>query len=146
MSDLHVRITRLDDDVELPAYAYRGDAGLDLRSNVDISIDPLERVAIPTGLCMAIPEGYAGFVMPRSGLSLGRGLSMVNTPGLIDSHYRGEIKVAAINLDPISTIKIHRGDRVAQLVILQTPVVVLEEVDELEDTDRGSGGFGSSGL
>ena len=148
MNSEHVNLTikRLDEDVELPRYAYPGDAGLDLRSNADLVIEPFERKLIPTGLAIAIPEGYAGFVQPRSGLALKQGLSFPNTPGLIDSHYRGELKVVAINLDPQNPILINKGDRIAQLVIQDVPVVNLVEVKELDETDRGSGGFGSSGV
>lgn len=143
---INLNIQRLDNDVELPRYAYPGDAGLDLRSNADLVIEPFERRLIPTGLAIAIPEGYAGFVQPRSGLALRQGLSFPNTPGLIDSHYRGELKVVAINLDSHNPIRIKRGDRIAQLVIQEVPVVNLVEVKELDETDRGSGGFGSSGV
>ena len=139
-------IKRLDPTVELPSYAYDGDAGLDLRSNEDVTLAPFERRLVGTGLAVAIPEGYAGFVQPRSGLALREGLSMANTPGLIDAHYRGELKVRAINLDPSKSIHIERGERIAQLVIQQVPVVSLLEVDELDETDRGTGGFGSSGV
>ena len=148
MNSEHVNLTikRLDEDVELPRYAYPGDAGLDLRSNADLVLEPFERKLIPTGLAIAIPEGYTGFVQPRSGLALKQGLSFPNTPGLIDSHYRGELKVVAINLDPQNPILINKGDRIAQLVIQEVPVVNLVEVKELDETDRGSGGFGSSGV
>lgn len=148
MNSEHVNLTikRLDEDVELPRYAYPGDAGLDLRSNADLVLEPFERKLIPTGLAIAIPEGYAGFVQPRSGLALKQGLSFPNTPGLIDSHYRGELKVVAINLDSQNPILINKGDRIAQLVIQEVPVVNLVEVKELDETDRGSGGFGSSGV
>lgn len=139
-------IKRLDPTVELPSYAYEGDAGLDLRSSEDVTLAPLERRLVSTGLAVAIPEGFAGFVQPRSGLALKEGLSMANTPGLIDSHYRGELKVCAVNLDPERPIRIERGERIAQLVIQRVPLVRLQEVDELDDTDRGSGGFGSSGV
>lgn len=139
-------IKRLDPTVELPSYAYDGDAGLDLRSNEDVTLAPFERRLVGTGIAVAIPEGYAGFVQPRSGLALREGLSMANTPGLIDAHYRGELKVCAINLDPSKSIHIERGERIAQLVIQQVPVVSLLEVDELDETDRGTGGFGSSGV
>ena len=141
-----VPIMRLDPSVELPSYAYAGDAGLDLRSSEDVTLAPFERRLISTGLAVAIPEGYAGFVQPRSGLALKQGLSMANTPGLIDSHYRGELKICAINLDPKEDIVIRRGDRIAQLVIQKVPIVELVEVDELDETDRGAGGFGSSGV
>lgn len=147
MSDrIKLPIKRLDPSVELPSYAYDGDAGLDLRSNEDVTLEPFERRLVATGLAIAIPDGYAGFVQPRSGLALREGLSMANTPGLIDAHYRGELKVCAINLDPHNPIRIERGERIAQLVIQKVPVVELEEVDELDETDRGCGGFGSSGV
>lgn len=138
-------IKRLDEGVELPSYAYEGDAGLDLRSAEDLVLKPFERRLVSTGLAIAIPDGYAGFVQPRSGLALREGLSMANTPGLIDAHYRGELKVCAINLDPERDIHITKGERIAQLVIQKVPRVSLMEVDSLDETDRGVGGFGSSG-
>lgn len=138
-------IKRLNPTVELPSYAYAGDAGLDLRASESVVLKPLERRLVSTGLAIAIPEGYAGFVQPRSGLALRKGLSMANTPGLIDAHYRGELKVCTINLDSQNDIVIERGERIAQLVIQKVPVVTLTEVDELDETDRGTGGFGSSG-
>ena len=142
---ISIPIKRLDPTIELPTYAYEGDAGLDLRANEDVTLQPFERRLIATGLAVAIPEGYAGFVQPRSGMALKRGLSMANTPGLIDAHYRGELKVVAVNLDAHDPIHIERGERIAQLVIQRVPIVSLVEVDELDETDRGSGGFGSSG-
>ena len=145
MSNIQVSIKRLDPSVELPAYAYQGDAGLDLRANESIRLKPFERAMVSTGLAIAIPDGYAGFVQPRSGLAIKRGFSIVNTPGLIDAHYRGELKIIAINLDPEHDIVIERGERIAQLVIQEVPSVELVEVDELDATDRGNGGFGSSG-
>ena len=145
MQELNVSIKRLDPSVQLPSYAYEGDAGLDLRANETVTIAPFERVLIPTGLAIGLPDGYAGFVQPRSGLALKVGLSIANTPGLIDAHYRGELKVIAVNLDAHEPIVIERGERIAQLVIQQAPVVHLVEVDELDATDRGTGGFGSSG-
>jgi dUTP pyrophosphatase len=143
---LVVRITRLNDDVELPSYAYEGDAGLDLRAAEDVLLQPFERHLVSTGLAVAIPDGYAGFVQPRSGLAIKQGLSILNTPGLVDAHYRGELKIIAINLDPNTPIQIRKGDRIAQLVIQSVPNVRLVEVAELDATDRGSGGFGSSGV
>lgn len=143
---IQVAVKRIDGGVELPSYAYAGDAGLDLRSSEDVVLKPFERRLVSTGLAVAIPEGYAGYVQPRSGLALREGLSMANTPGLIDSHYRGELKVCAINLDPKIDIHIERGERIAQLVILQVPFVDLVERDVLDSTDRGAGGFGSSGV
>lgn len=147
MSDdaIQLPIKRLDPSVELPSYAYSGDAGLDLRANEDVTLQPYERRLVSTGLAIAIPEGYAGFLQPRSGMALKRGLSLANTPGLIDAHYRGELKVIAVNLDAHEPIHIVRGERIAQLVIQKVPVVNLVEVDELDETDRGAGGFGSSG-
>lgn len=139
-------IVRLDSTVELPSYAYAGDAGLDLRASEDVTLAPHERRLISTGLAIAIPEGFAGFVQPRSGMALKRGLSMANTPGLVDSHYRGELKVVAVNLDDETPIDIQRGERIAQLVIQRVPQVELVEVDRLDETDRGDGGFGSSGV
>ena len=145
-AEVKLRVRRLDGRVELPAYAYAGDAGLDLRSAEDVTLEPGERRLVSTGLAVAIPDGYAGFVMPRSGLALREGLSMANTPGLIDAHYRGELKISAINLDPSRPIRIERGERVAQLVIIKVPRVELVEVSSLDETDRGTGGFGSSGV
>lgn len=145
-AEVKLRVRRLDGRVELPAYAYAGDAGLDLRSAEDVTLEPGERRLVSTGLAVAIPDGYAGFVMPRSGLALREGLSMANTPGLIDAHYRGELKICAINLDPSRPIRIERGERVAQLVIIKVPRVELVEVSSLDETDRGTGGFGSSGV
>jgi dUTP pyrophosphatase len=140
-----VRITRLDPSLPLPAYAYPGDAGLDLRAAADCVLKPQERACIPTGLKLAIPEGYAGFVQPRSGAAARQGLSLVNAPGLIDSQYRGELVVIAVNLDATTPIDIRRGDRIAQLVILPVPQVALQEVATLEETERSEKGFGSSG-
>ncbi|MBR3226157.1 MAG: dUTP diphosphatase [Atopobiaceae bacterium] len=145
-SSIVVPIKRLDPTVELPTYAYAGDAGLDLRSSEDVTLEPFERKLVPTGLAIALPDGYAGFVQPRSGLAIRQGLSIVNTPGLIDAHYRGELKIIAINLDAHEPIHIRKGDRIAQLVIQAVPAVRLVETDELSETDRGAGGFGSSGI
>ena len=139
-------IKRTDKDVPLPSYAYPGDAGLDLTSTVDIAIGPFERVLIPTGLHIAIPEGHAGLVLPRSGLASKQGLTLANAPGLIDSRYRGEVMIAAINLDPHSAVHVSRGSRIAQLVIIATPAMEVVEVEELDDTERGERGFGSSGV
>lgn len=143
---MRMEIRRLDPDLPLPQYAHTGDAGLDIYSAEDVTLQPLERYLIPTGIAVAIPEGYAGFVQPRSGLAIKKGLSLVNTPGLIDSHYRGEIKVIAINLDPTTPIVINRGDKIAQLVIQSVASVDLVEVTELDETVRGEGGFGSTGV
>ena len=142
---LTLAIKRLKSDAILPRYAYDYDAGLDLCSYEECELAPFERKLIPTGLAIAIPEGYAGFVQPRSGLSYKQGLSMPNTPGLIDAHYRGELFVSVINLDPHTPIHITKGERIAQLVIQQVPNIELVEVEELDSTDRDAKGFGSSG-
>lgn len=142
---MRLSLKRLDRELPVPRYAHEGDAGLDLYSAVDIDIAPGHRVLIPTGVAIGIPDGYAGFVQPRSGLALRSGLSLVNTPGLIDSHYRGEIGVIAINVDPHTVISIARGDKIAQLVIQRVERVEIVEVDELDRTVRGEGGFGSTG-
>jgi dUTP pyrophosphatase len=146
MTGMRLEIVQVDEGLPLPAYAHEGDAGLDLYSAADLTIMPFERMLVPTGIAVAIPEGYAGFVQPRSGLALRLGLSFVNTPGLIDSHYRGEIRVIAINLDATEPIRIARGDRVAQLVIQPVVNCIPVAVPVLDDTARGEGGFGSTGL
>ncbi len=133
-------------DLPLPSYAHAGDAGADLVSAEDISLKPGQRAAVATGLSIALPNGYVGLVHPRSGLALKHGISMVNTPGTIDSGYRGEIKVILINHDQDSTFDIKRGDRIAQLVIQKVETATFKLVDSLEDTDRGDGGFGSTGV
>lgn len=144
MGAISLQVMRTDEGLPLPRYAYDGDAGLDLLSAVDVDIQPLERTLVPTGIAVAIPEGHAGLVMPRSGLALRAGLSMANTPGLVDSGYRGELKVVAVNLDPREPIRIRRGDRIAQLVVIEVPTVRLVEVDRLDATERAERGFGSS--
>ena len=135
----------LDAGIPAPCYAKSGDAGLDLRSAIDATVEPGQRLLIPTGVAVAIPEGYAGFVQPRSGLALKHGITIVNTPGLIDSGYRGELGIILLNTDPAEPFVVKRGDRIAQLVVQAVPVVELVEVDELDQTDRGGTGFGSSG-
>lgn len=140
-----VLIRRLDDGLPLPERAHPGDAGFDLRSAIDVSMAPGERAIIPTGIAVAIPEGFAGLVQPRSGLAARHGIGVVNAPGLIDSGYRGEIKVIAINLDPSEPFKVTRGDKIAQLVIYPVPAVTFREVAELPRSERGESGFGSSG-
>lgn len=143
---MRLEIKRLDDGLPMPAYAHDGDAGLDLYAAEDVTLQPGARALVATGIAAAIPEGHAGFVQPRSGLAVRHGLSLVNTPGLIDSHYRGEIKAIAINLDPTTPIHIRRGDKIAQLVIQRVERCELVEVDELDETVRGEGGFGSTGV
>jgi dUTP pyrophosphatase len=142
---LAVSIVRLDPDLALPVYAHEGDAGMDLCAREDGDLAPAGgRLLMPTGIAIAIPVGYAGFVLPRSGLALKHGVSVVNAPGLIDSAYRGEIKVVLLNTDPTEPYHVHRGDRVAQLVLQRVEQVLWTEVDSLEGLDRG-GGFGHSG-
>lgn len=141
-----VNVRRLDRDLPLPKYAYEGDAGLDLISAVDVTLMPQQREVVSTGLAIALPDGYMGLVMPRSGLAARSGLSIVNAPGLVDAHYRGELKVILLNTDATEPIQIKRGDRIAQLVVQKVPVVQLNEVDELDETDRADKGFGSSGV
>jgi dUTP pyrophosphatase len=140
-----VLVQRLDADVPLPTYAHPGDAGADLVTTVDAVIAPGERVLLPTGIAIALPEGYAAFVHPRSGLAVKKGVTVVNAPGTVDAGYRGEIKVALVNLDPREPAVLHRGDRIAQLVIQRVEHAVLHEVERLPGSDRGEGGFGSSG-
>ena len=140
-----IPVKLLSDDAVLPESAYAGDAGIDLRATERTVLEPFERKLVPTGLAMAIPDGYAGFVLPRSGSAIKLGLSLVNAPGLIDSGYRGEIKCIAINLDAREPIVIEVGDRIAQLVIMKVEAPQLVAVEELDDTQRGAGGFGASG-
>lgn len=142
---IEVLVERLDSGLPLPAYAKPGDAGLDLFSTEDVSIKPGQRALVATGIALAIPEGYAGYVQPRSGAAIKLGLGLLNSPGLIDSGYRGEVKIIAVNLDPDETIDIKRGDKIAQLVVLQVPTVTLKEVATLPESERGAGGFGSTG-
>lgn len=143
---MKLSVTRLDTELPLPVYARSGDAGLDLLASEDVTLAPGGRCAVGTGLAVAIPDGYAGFVHPRSGRALREGLSVANAPGLIDSGYRGEIKVILVNLDPGNDIEIRRGEKIAQLVIQSVESAELVEVEELPASERGSGGFGSTGL
>ena len=142
---MKLSVLRLDPELPLPAYAHSGDAGLDLIASESVTLAPGERAAVPTGIALAIEEGFAGFVLPRSGRALKEGLGVANAPGLIDSGYRGEIKVVVVNLDPNDKIEILRGDKIAQLVIQPVTEAVIVEVDELPGSDRGQGGFGSTG-
>lgn len=145
MGPLEIAVRRLDADVPLPAYAREGDAGCDLVTTVDVELAPGERAVVPTGLSVAIPQGYAGFVHPRSGLAAQRGVGVVNAPGTIDAGYRGEIKIILINHDPRETLVLRRLDRVAQLVVQRVEQVQWREADELSETERGTGGHGSTG-
>jgi dUTP pyrophosphatase len=140
-----VLVHRLDPDLPLPAYAHPGDAGADLVAAVDVELAPGERAVVPTGVAIALPDGYAAFVHPRSGLAAKHGLSLVNAPGTIDAGYRGEIKVIVVNLDPREPITLHRGDRLAQLVVQRVERAAFEVVAELPDSVRAEGGFGSTG-
>ena len=142
---VQVLVTRLDPGIPLPAYAQPGDAGADLRSAIDVTLAPGERAMVPTGIAIALPDGHAAFVHPRSGLAIKHGLSMVNTPGTIDAGYRGEISVLLINHDRSEPIDIKRGDRIAQLVVQKVEHAAFVEAAELPDSSRGSGGFGSTG-
>ena len=143
---MEIPITRIDSDLPLPAYAKAGDAGADLVANENVMLPPAGgRALISTGIAIAIPEGYAGFVQPRSGLAAKHGVTCLNTPGLIDSGYRGELKVLLINTDPETPFEVVKGERIAQLVIQRVETVEFIEVEALSDSDRGSGGFGSTG-
>lgn len=143
---MKVLIQLLDSQMPLPSYAHPSDAGVDLRARVDCEIAPGERIAVPTGIAVAIPQGFVGLVHPRSGLAIKHGISMVNTPGTIDAGYRGEIQVILINHDMKESFKILRFDRIAQLVIQRVEHVDFERVEDLPESVRGSDGFGSSGI
>jgi dUTP pyrophosphatase len=142
---LTVAVRRLDPDVPLPAYARPGDAGCDLVTTVDAELAPGERVMLPTGIALALPDGYAGFVHPRSGLAAQHGIGLVNAPGTIDAGYRGEIKVHLVNHDRAQPVRLQRLDRIAQLVVQRVERVTWLETGELPDSERGSGGHGSTG-
>ena len=143
---LEVPVVRLDPDLPLPAYANPGDAGVDLHAREDVLLAAAGgRAAVPTGIALALPEGYAGFVQPRSGLALRHGVTCLNTPGLIDAGYRDELRVLLVNTDPELAYQVQRGDRIAQLVVQAVEHVRFTPVDVLPDSRRGTGGFGSSG-
>ena len=141
---IEVAVRRLRDGAELPRQAYDGDAGLDLTACEEVELEPGARAIVPTGIAVEIPEGYAGFVQPRSGLAARHGIGIVNAPGLIDSGYRGEIRVVLLNTDTSEPFTVERGSRIAQLVIAPVASVRLVEVDELATSERGTRGFGSS--
>lgn len=143
--ELSIRVKRLDAGIPLPTRAHAGDAGVDLCATTDVVIAPGERVMVGTGIAVALPLGTVGLIHPRSGLAARTGLSIVNTPGTVDAGYRGEITVCLINLDPSVPIDLRRGDRIAQLVVQRVELPTFAEVDELDDTTRGTGGYGSSG-
>jgi len=138
-------ITRLDPGVPLPAYAHPGDAGADLVTTVDVRLEPGQRALVPTGVAIALPDGYVGLVHPRSGLAARHGVTVVNAPGTVDAGYRGEVKVLLVNLDPHSGVDLRRGDRVAQLVVQRVERARFVEVDRLPGSARGEGGYGSTG-
>ncbi|MEN9293832.1 MAG: hypothetical protein RIT31_597 [Actinomycetota bacterium] len=140
-----VLIKRLDPDIPLPSYAKAGDAGADLATRIDFTIKPGERILVPTGISIALPDGYVALVHPRSGLAVKHGISIVNTPGTVDAGYRGELQVILINLDQNLSISFKKGDRIAQLVIQQVERAKFTEVSELPGSDRSTGGFGSTG-
>ncbi|WP_298760414.1 dUTP diphosphatase [uncultured Nocardioides sp.] len=142
---LPVPVVRLDPDLPLPGYAHPGDAGADLHTTVDVVLAPGERALVPTGIALALPEGYVGLVHPRSGLAARHGVSIVNTPGTVDAGYRGEVKVLLVNLDPREPVELRRGERIAQLVVQRVERAAFVEVDALPDSARGTGGYGSTG-
>jgi len=140
-----VLIKRLDPELPLPARSHAGDAGVDLVTAVDVELRPGERAMVPTGVAIALPDGYAAFVHPRSGLAAKHGITIVNAPGTVDAGYRGEIRVTLLNTDAAEAVKFQRGDRIAQLVIQRVALPVFHEVDTLPGSARGEGGFGSTG-
>lgn len=143
---LTVEVVQLDGELPVPAYALAGDAGADLLARTDVTLAPRGgRAAVPTGVALAIPRGYAGFVQPRSGLALRHGVTCLNTPGLIDSGYRDEVAVVLVNTDPDQAYEVRRGDRIAQLVIQRVEEADFRQVTKLGPSERGSGGFGSTG-
>jgi len=143
---IKIKIKLLDKSSQMPKYAHKGDAGLDLFSAIDCIIKPYERKLVPTGIKIAIPFGYAGFVQPRSGLAIKHGIALVNSPGLIDSGYRGEICIIMINLDKENEFNVRKGDKICQLVIQKIEESDLIEVENIGETVRGESGFGSTGL
>jgi len=144
-ASLAVPVRRLDPDLPLPTYAHAGDAGADLVAAVDVELAPGERAVVPTGIALALPEGYAGLVHPRSGLAARYGVGLVNAPGTIDSGYRGEVKVVLVNLDPRETVRLRRGDRIAQLLVQRVERAAFLETSALPQSVRAEGGFGSTG-
>ena len=145
MGNVQVLITRLDPSVPLPAYAKGGDAGADIVTRIDVTLQPGERALVPTGISIALPDGYVALVHPRSGLAIKHGVTMVNAPGTVDAGYRGELQCIMINHDPNEAITFHKGDRIAQLVIQKVERAEFIEVEELPGSGRGTGGFGSTG-
>ncbi len=146
MTPVNVHIKLLDPELPAPAYAKPGDAGADLRSRIDFELEPGERALVPTGVAIALPEGYVGMVHPRSGMATKNGITIVNAPGTVDSGYRGELMVTLLNTDKTKSFHVQRGDRIAQLIIQKYEHATFTVVDELDQTERGSSGFGSSGI
>lgn len=146
MNQLKIDIKMLDQGIEPPAYAQPGDAGADLRSRVDLTLEPGERALVPTGVAIALPEGFVGLVHPRSGLAAKHGITIVNAPGTVDSGYRGELMVCLLNTDRSQPFVIQRGDRIAQLVIQKFEAATFNVVESLSETERGTAGFGSTGV
>jgi dUTP pyrophosphatase len=146
MSDIEVLLSTTDPDVPVPTYAHPGDAGADVTTRVDVEIAPGQRVTVPTGLRIALPDGYVALVHPRSGLAAKHGVTIVNAPGTVDAGYRGEISVTLLNTDPTTTVRLARGDRIAQLVIQKVERATFVTVASLPGTHRGDGGFGSTGV
>ncbi|MCX5787697.1 MAG: dUTP diphosphatase [Elusimicrobia bacterium] len=142
---IEVKVQRLDPAVPLPRYAHEGDAGVDLYAARDLTVGPGARVLVPTGLKMAIPRGYEGQVRPKSGLALKHGITVLNTPGTVDAPYRGEVGVIVINHDPVAAYEIKKGEKIAQMVFSRVECASLCEVQELDSTPRGAGGYGSTG-
>jgi dUTP pyrophosphatase len=145
IDDVDVLVVRLDEGLPMPAYALPGDAGFDVCTSVDVTLAPGERAVVPTGIAIALPDGYAAFVHPRSGLAARHGLTVVNSPGTVDAGYRGEIKVCLLNTDAREVLTLHRGDRIAQIVVQPVARARLHEATMLPDSHRGEGGYGSTG-
>ena len=145
MANVQVLITRLDPSIPLPVYAKGGDAGADIVTRVDVTLQPGERTLVPTGIAIALPDGYVALVHPRSGLAIKHGVTMVNAPGTVDAGYRGELQCILINHDRNDAVTFHKGDRIAQLVIQKVERAEFVEVQDLPGSGRGTGGFGSTG-
>lgn len=142
---IDILVVRLDPDLAMPTYALPGDAGFDISTTIDVTLGPGERVVVPTGIALALPDGYAAFVHPRSGLAARHGLTVVNAPGTIDAGYRGEIKVCLLNTDRAEEVRLRRGDRIAQVVVQRVVRAVLHEAERLPGSHRGEAGHGSTG-
>lgn len=144
--EVEILLCRLDPDLPVPSRAYPGDAGIDLMTRIDLRLEPGARTLAPTGIAIGLPSGWAGYIHPRSGLAIRLGLAVLNSPGTIDSGYRGELRVPLLNTDPAQPITLARGERIAQLIILPVPQVRFIEVQDLPESTRSDSGFGSSGL